>query len=126
MQRRSCPSIASLRSTDCAFTISTGAGKQPLILLHGIARLAHTLDHLAPHFSADYHVIAVDLRGHGESTWDPHAAYCDRRSLFSRRRGRKSNRSRSHFLSPRKCVAQFRMHPHAARRFALNGRAGPA
>ncbi|MGZ5222757.1 MAG: alpha/beta fold hydrolase [Burkholderiales bacterium] len=49
--------------------------------MHGIARLAHTLDHLAPHFSADYHVIAVDLRGHGESTWDPHAAYCDRRSL---------------------------------------------
>ena len=47
------------------------SGKQPLILLHGIARLAHTFDHLAPHFSQSYHVIAVDMRGHGDSDWDP-------------------------------------------------------
>ena len=51
------------------------AGRQPLILLHGIARLARTFDHLAPHFSRDYHVIAVDMRGHGDSDWDPRAEY---------------------------------------------------
>jgi len=51
------------------------SGKQPLILLHGIARLAHTFDHLALHFNKDYHVIAVDLRGHGDSDWDPQGAY---------------------------------------------------
>ena len=51
------------------------AGRQPLILLHGIARLAHTFDHLAPHFSKSYHVIAVDMRGHGDSDWDPQGAY---------------------------------------------------
>src|SRR6186713_2293892 len=28
------------------------AGKQPLILLHGIARTARTFDHVAPHFTA--------------------------------------------------------------------------
>jgi len=50
-------------------------GKQPLVLLHGIARLAHTFDHLAPHFSKNYHVIAVDMRGHGDSDWDPQGAY---------------------------------------------------
>lgn len=50
-------------------------GRQPLILLHGIARLAHTFDHLAPHFSDKYHVIAVDMRGHGDSGWDPQGAY---------------------------------------------------
>ena len=50
-------------------------GKQPLILLHGIARVAHTFDHLAPHFSKDHHVIAVDMRGHGDSAWDPHGEY---------------------------------------------------
>jgi len=50
-------------------------GKQPLILLHGIARVAHTFDHLAPHFSGNYHVIAVDMRGHGDSGWDPQGAY---------------------------------------------------
>ncbi len=51
------------------------SGKQPLILLHGIARVAHTFDHLAPHFSQRYHVIAVDMRGHGDSGWDPQGAY---------------------------------------------------
>ena len=51
------------------------AGRQPLILLHGIARLAHTFDHLAPHYSRDYHVIAVDMRGHGDSDWDPRGDY---------------------------------------------------
>src|SRR6185369_9913676 len=50
-------------------------GKPPLILLHGIGRVAHTFDHLAPHFSASYHVIAVDMRGHGDSDWDPQGAY---------------------------------------------------
>lgn len=50
-------------------------GRQPLILLHGIARHARTFAHLAPHFSANRHVIAVDLRGHGESGWDPRGEY---------------------------------------------------
>lgn len=51
------------------------SGKQPLLLLHGIARVAHTFDHLAPHFSKNYHVIAVDMRGHGDSDWDTQGAY---------------------------------------------------
>ena len=51
------------------------AGRQPLILLHGIARLARTFDHLAPHYSRDYHVIAVDMRGHGDSDWDSRGDY---------------------------------------------------
>src|SRR3979409_517774 len=45
--------------------------KPPMILLHGIGRVAHTFDHLAPHFSSNYHVMAVDMRGHGDSGWDP-------------------------------------------------------
>jgi esterase len=52
-----------------------GEGKQPLILLHGIGRIAHTFDHLAAHFSPTYHVLAVDMRGHGDSAWDPKGAY---------------------------------------------------
>ena len=50
-------------------------GKQPLILLHGIGRVAHTFDHLAAHFSPNYHVLAVDMRGHGDSGWDANGAY---------------------------------------------------
>ena len=42
-------------------------GKPPLIMLHGIGRVAHSFDHIAPHFRDSYHVIAMDLRGHGDS-----------------------------------------------------------
>src|SRR5262245_27625458 len=49
--------------------------KPPLIMLHGIGRIAHTFDHIAPHFSSNYHVMAVDMRGHGDSDWDPKGAY---------------------------------------------------
>ena len=48
---------------------------QPLVLLHGISRVAHSFDHLAPHFAQRYRVIAVDMRGHGESAWHPEGAY---------------------------------------------------
>ena len=49
--------------------------KPPMILLHGIARHAHTFDHLAPHFARDFHVLAIDMRGHGDSDWDPEGDY---------------------------------------------------
>jgi pimeloyl-ACP methyl ester carboxylesterase len=49
--------------------------KPPLIMLHGIGRVAHTFDHIAPKFSSKYHVMAVDMRGHGDSGWDPKGAY---------------------------------------------------
>jgi pimeloyl-ACP methyl ester carboxylesterase len=50
-------------------------GKQPFIMLHGIGRIAHTFDHIAPQFDKDYHVIAIDMRGHGDSAWSPEGAY---------------------------------------------------
>ena len=50
-------------------------GRPPLVLLHGIARVAHNFDHLAPHFADRYHVIAVDMRGHGYSSWVASGAY---------------------------------------------------
>ncbi|MBV8730775.1 MAG: alpha/beta hydrolase, partial [Acidobacteriia bacterium] len=50
-------------------------GKPPFIMLHGISRVAHQFDHLAPHYRNDYHVIAIDMRGHGDSAWSPEGAY---------------------------------------------------
>jgi esterase len=49
--------------------------KPPFLMLHGISRVAHQFDHLAPAFRGDYHVIALDMRGHGDSAWSPDAAY---------------------------------------------------
>ena len=51
------------------------AEKPPLVLLHGIARVAHSFDHLAPHFADRFRVIAIDMRGHGDSAWDPQGSY---------------------------------------------------
>ena len=49
--------------------------KPTLILIHAIERHAHLFDHVAPEFTRDYHVIAYDMRGHGDSAWSPEAAY---------------------------------------------------
>ena len=51
------------------------AAKPPLVMVHGIGRVAHTFDHIAPAFTAQYHVVALDMRGHGDSAWDPGANY---------------------------------------------------
>jgi pimeloyl-ACP methyl ester carboxylesterase len=50
-------------------------GRPAMILLHGIARHAHTFDHIAGDFSRTYRVLAVDMRGHGDSAWSPDGAY---------------------------------------------------
>ena len=45
--------------------------KPTLILIHGNERHAHTFDHIAPEFTRDYRVIALDMRGHGEFGVEP-------------------------------------------------------
>lgn len=47
----------------------------PLLLLHGGAAHAHWWDHIAPTFARNYRVVALDLRGHGESGWLVPPAY---------------------------------------------------
>ena len=47
----------------------------PFVMLHGIDRIARTFDHVASRFAGRYHVIAMDLRGHGDSGWDPQGRY---------------------------------------------------
>lgn len=49
--------------------------KPPFLMLHGISRVAHQFDHIAPYFAANYHVMAIDMRGHGASGWSPEGAY---------------------------------------------------
>ncbi|OPY87546.1 MAG: Tropinesterase [Syntrophaceae bacterium PtaU1.Bin231] len=48
------------------------AGRPPMLCLHGAAAHAHWFDFVAPGLAADYHVLALDQRGHGDSAWaDP-------------------------------------------------------
>ena len=44
-------------------------GKPPFVLLHGGAQTAHSWDDFAPVVRGDYHVYALDQRGHGDSEW---------------------------------------------------------
>ena len=44
-------------------------GSMPMVCLHGHTGQAHIWDEFAEAMSANYHVLAVDQRGHGGSQW---------------------------------------------------------
>ncbi|HXZ88267.1 MAG TPA: alpha/beta hydrolase [Candidatus Binataceae bacterium] len=52
-----------------------GGPKPPLVCLHGLSGNAHNFDALAPHLSAAYRVMAIDVRGRGDSEWGPSGDY---------------------------------------------------
>ena len=43
----------------------------PLLLIHGGRDHCRNWDWVAQSFRDDYHIIAPDLRGHGDSQWAP-------------------------------------------------------
>lgn len=51
------------------------ADAPPLILIHGGRDHAHSWDAFARTLRHDWHVIAPDLRGHGESAWSSEGIY---------------------------------------------------
>ncbi len=55
-----------------------GEGKPAMLFLHGGSAHAHWWDFVAPAFVADFHVLALDQRGHGESEWADEWAYGSR------------------------------------------------
>jgi pimeloyl-ACP methyl ester carboxylesterase len=44
-------------------------GRTPILCVHGGAAHGHWFDFFAPGFCADFHVRALDFRGHGDSQW---------------------------------------------------------
>ena len=48
---------------------------RPMLLLHGFMGHAHVWDAFSSEFRNEYHIIALDQRGHGESQWSKEAAY---------------------------------------------------
>jgi len=51
------------------------AEKPPLLLVHGGRDHCRSWDWVAPDLRRDFHVIAPDLRGHGDSAWAVGSAY---------------------------------------------------
>jgi pimeloyl-ACP methyl ester carboxylesterase len=45
------------------------ASAPPVVMLHGLNVQCHTWDPIARELAADYHVICMDMRGHGDSDW---------------------------------------------------------
>jgi pimeloyl-ACP methyl ester carboxylesterase len=52
-----------------------GEGKPSVVLVHGGLDHARNWDWVARDLCRDYHVYALDLRGHGNSAWAPGAMY---------------------------------------------------
>lgn len=58
-------------------------GQPPLVLLHGFQSNAHTWDTFSAAMAASHHVLALDQRGHGDTSWaadgnyDPEAFVSD-------------------------------------------------
>ena len=46
------------------------AGKPQMLCVHGSAAHAHWFDFVASGLNDEYHVLAPDQRGHGDSEWD--------------------------------------------------------
>ena len=44
-------------------------GKQPVLFLHGALQQGHSWDFVALPLCPDYHVLALEARGHGDSQW---------------------------------------------------------
>ena len=57
------------------FTDWGNSSAPPLILLHGGLDHSRSWDHLARALRATFHVVAPDLRGHGESDWASGSSY---------------------------------------------------
>lgn len=57
-------------------------GKPVLILVHGTRDHARSWDWIARALRDDYHVYALDLRGHGNSAWAPGALYSIPEHIF--------------------------------------------
>lgn len=54
------------------------AGAPPILCLHGITQTAHSWDEVAADLAADYRVLCLDQRGHGDSDWAPDGDYSPR------------------------------------------------
>jgi pimeloyl-ACP methyl ester carboxylesterase len=50
-------------------------GAPPLLMIHGNRDHCHNWDWMADRLADDYHILAPDLRGHGDSQWSLGSAY---------------------------------------------------
>jgi esterase len=71
------PTSKTLRVNDLALHyLEWGkADAPPIVCVHGYTSSADAFNALARHLQDRYHILALDVRGHGESAWSPAGAY---------------------------------------------------
>lgn len=66
------PGNVTLRGLEFSYLEWGDAGSPPMVLLHGLTGHAHTWDLFASSLQNEYHIFALDQRGHGNTGWpDP-------------------------------------------------------
>jgi pimeloyl-ACP methyl ester carboxylesterase len=65
----------SVNSLDLHYLDWGNAGAAPVVCVHGYTSSAQPFNALARHFHDRFHILALDVRGHGESAWSPAGAY---------------------------------------------------
>jgi pimeloyl-ACP methyl ester carboxylesterase len=69
------PGAEALRLHARDYAAASGAARAPVICLHGLTRNARDFEALAPRIAAQgRRVLALDVRGRGQSAWDPEPA----------------------------------------------------
>ena len=51
------------------------SAKPTVVMLHGVSQQAHSWDFVSLALSPDYHILAVDQRGHGDTDWAADGTY---------------------------------------------------
>ncbi|UCE84728.1 MAG: alpha/beta hydrolase [Deltaproteobacteria bacterium] len=84
----------------------------PMLFLHGFGNEAHIWDDLIPALAPYYRCLALDMRGHGRSDWDPERRY-DHASM-----ARDVEAVLAHLAIPRCVLVGHSMGGRVAMRFA--------
>lgn len=99
-------------------------GEGPPLLLHGLGAHTHWWDPVVPSLRSSFRVVAMDLRGHGESDWTEPPRYSVSNYAWDiehvrRRFGWNSFLLAGHSLGARVCVDYARGHQGRVQRLML-------
>jgi pimeloyl-ACP methyl ester carboxylesterase len=100
------------------------AGREPLVMLHGIRLHAHVWGDFCRRFRRDFHILTLDQRGHGDSQWAPpthyhlHDYYEDLHAVLQAR-GLERITLLGHSLGARVALLFTHLHPSMVRRLVL-------
>ncbi len=64
-----------LNGLDLAYLDWGNEAAPPMVCVHGYTSSADAFSGFARHFRARFRILALDVRGHGDSAWSPGAAY---------------------------------------------------